>query len=125
MFVTVCNKEYLIGFEVMIKSLVSNNPRIVKEDIPFTIISNDLTSEDLTISRKIYNNISIKRYDASKYSEIEELKNQQMGFGDYTKYEIFSIDNSEKIIFFISHWSFYNSCSCESICCFSSNGLPR
>ena len=60
MFVTVCNKDYLIGFEVMLKSLIDNNPRIIKEDIPFTIISNDLTSEDLTTSRKIHNNISLK-----------------------------------------------------------------
>ena len=67
MFVTVCNKEYLIGFEVMLKSLVENNPRVIEEDIPFTIISNDLTSDDLIVTRKIHNNISLKTYDSSKY----------------------------------------------------------
>jgi lipopolysaccharide biosynthesis glycosyltransferase len=99
MFVTICNKEYLIGFEVMLKSLVDNNPRVIKEDIPFTIISNDLTSDDLITSRKIHNNILLKTYDSSKYTHIEEMKLKQMAFGDYTKYEIFSIDNFDKIIF--------------------------
>jgi lipopolysaccharide biosynthesis glycosyltransferase len=99
MFVSVCNKDYLIGFEVMLKSLIDNNPRVVREDIPFLIISNDLTSEDLIVSRKIHNNISLKRYDTSKYVEIEEMKKKQMAFGDYTKYEIFSVEGVDKIIF--------------------------
>ncbi len=99
MFVTVCNKDYLIGFEVMLKSLIDNNPRVVKEDIPFLIISNDLTSEDLSTSRKIHNNILLKRYDTSKYDEIEEMKKKQMAFGDYAKYEIFSVEDVDKIIF--------------------------
>ena len=99
MFVTVCNKNYLIGFEVMLKSLVDNNPRVVEENIPFLIISNDINPEDLTTSRKIYNNIHIKRFDSEKYSEIEKLKQIQMAFGDYTKYEIFSIEGENKIIF--------------------------
>jgi len=42
MFVTVCNKDYLIGFEVMLKSLIDNNPRVIKEDIPFVVILNIL-----------------------------------------------------------------------------------
>jgi lipopolysaccharide biosynthesis glycosyltransferase len=99
MFVTVCNKEYLIGFEVMLKSLVENNPRVIRENIPFTIISNDLTSDDLITSKKIHNNILLKTYDSSKYREIDELKKQQMSFGDYAKYEIFSIEEVKKIIF--------------------------
>jgi lipopolysaccharide biosynthesis glycosyltransferase len=99
MFVTVCNKEYLIGFEVMLKSLIENNPRIIKEDIPFTVISNDLTHDDLITSRKIHNNVLLKTYDLSKYYEIEELKKKQMSFGDYTKYEIFSMEDVDKIIF--------------------------
>ena len=45
MFVTVCNKDYLIGFEVMLKSLIDNNPRVVSENLPFVIITNDLTPE--------------------------------------------------------------------------------
>ena len=99
MFVTVCNKEYLIGFEVMLKSLIDNNPRVINDNLPFVIITNDLNPEDLVTSRKIYNNIHIKRYDESKYSQIEELKKQQMAFGDYTKYEIFSLTEFKKIIF--------------------------
>jgi len=99
MFVTVCDKEYIIGFEVMLKSLIENNPRVVKENIPFTIISNDLTPDDLIVSKKIHNHITLKTYDSSKYYEIDELKRQQMSFGDYTKYEIFSIEDVEKIIF--------------------------
>jgi glycogenin glucosyltransferase len=99
MFVTVCNKEYLIGFEVMLKSLIDNNPRVVTDNLPFVIITNDLNPEDLVTSRTIYNNIHIKRFDESKYSQIEELKKQQMAFGDYTKYEIFSLTEFKKIIF--------------------------
>ena len=99
MFVTVCNKEYLIGFEVMLKSLIDNNPRVINDNLPFVIITNDLNPEDLVTSRTIYNNIHIKRFDESKYSQIEELKKQQMAFGDYTKYEIFSLTEFKKIIF--------------------------
>lgn len=101
MFVTVCNKDYLIGFEVMLKSLVDNNPRVISENIPFFIISNDITENDLITSKKIHYNIHIKKFDSSKYSTIEEMKKSQMAFGDYTKYEIFSMDteNTDKIIF--------------------------
>jgi glycogenin glucosyltransferase len=99
MFVTVCNKEYLIGFEVMLKSLIDNNPRVITDNLPFVIITNDLNPEDLVTSRTIYNNIHIKRFNESKYSQIEELKKKQMAFGDYTKYEIFSLSEFKKIIF--------------------------
>ena len=99
MFVTVCNKEYLIGFEVMLKSLIDNNPRVVEDNLPFVIITNDLNPDDLITSRKIYDNIHIKRFDTKKYSEIEKLKKSQMAFGDYTKYEIFSLTEFKKIIF--------------------------
>jgi lipopolysaccharide biosynthesis glycosyltransferase len=99
MFVTVCDKHYLIGFEVMLKSLVENNPRVVLEDIPFCIISNDLTEEDLYISKKIHKNIFLKKYDEFKYKKIEELKKQNVSFGDYTKYEIFSVCDVNRIIF--------------------------
>ena len=53
MFITNCDKNYLIGFEVMLKSLIENNPRIEREGYPFIIISNDLTDDDLLTSRKI------------------------------------------------------------------------
>ena len=64
MFVTVCNKEYLIGFEVMLKSLIDNNPRVVNENMPFTIISNDISEDDLFVSKKIHNKITIKNFPA-------------------------------------------------------------
>jgi lipopolysaccharide biosynthesis glycosyltransferase len=99
MFVSVCTKNYLIGFEVMLKSLIENNPRVVEENIPFCVVSNDLTEEDLITSKKIHKNIFIRRYDETKYEKIEEIKKQKMAFGDYTKYEIFSIDETDKIIF--------------------------
>lgn len=101
MFVTVCNKEYLIGFEVLLKSLIDNNPRVVNEKIPFIIISNDLNNDDIRFSLSIYPYIKILNFDKDKYSEIEELKKIQMAHGDYTKYEIFSIEEEgiDKIIF--------------------------
>ncbi len=99
MFVTNCDKNYLVGFEVMLKSLIENNPRIENENFPFVIISNDLTDEDLITSRKIYDNISLKRYDESKYEKINEMKKERMAFGDYTKFELFSMVDFDKIIF--------------------------
>lgn len=99
MFVTVCNKDYLVGFEVMLKSLLENNPRIKKENFPFIVISNDITEEDLVVSKKIYKNIFIKKFNSESYKQIEDLKKQQKSFGDYTKYEIFSLTEFEKIIF--------------------------
>ena len=99
MFVTVCNKDYLIGFEVMLKSLIDNNPRVVNENIPFTIISNDISEDDLFVSKQIHNNITIKNFNQTKYYEIDELKKQQNFFGEYFKYEIFSIDGVNKILY--------------------------
>jgi lipopolysaccharide biosynthesis glycosyltransferase len=99
MFVSICDKEYLIGFEVMVKSLIDNNPRVKEENIPFCIISNELTDDDLVVVKKIHENISIKNYDERKYHQIEELKSKHVGFGDYTKYELFSIEGVDKIIF--------------------------
>jgi len=83
----------------MLKSLIDNNPRVITDNLPFVIITNDLNPEDLVTSRTIYNNIHIKRFNESKYSQIEELKKKQMAFGDYTKYEIFSLTEFKKIIF--------------------------
>lgn len=99
MFVTNCDKNYLIGFEVMLKSLIDNNPRITKENYPFVIISNDLDDNDLITSRKIHNNIFLRRYDESKYDKINEMKKERMAFGDYTKFELFSLIDFDKIIF--------------------------
>ena len=99
MFVTVCNKEYLIGFEVMLKSLIDNNPRVKKENISFLIISNDLEEQDLLTSKKIHKNISIKKFNQEKYKDIEALKQQSATFGDYTKFEIFGLEEYDKIIF--------------------------
>jgi len=99
MFVTNCDKNYLIGFEVMLKSLIDNNPRITKENYPFVIISNDLDDNDLITSRKIHNNIFLRRYDETKYDKINEMKKERMVFGDYTKFELFSLIDFDKIIF--------------------------
>ncbi len=67
MFVTVCDKNYLIGFEVMLKSLTDNNPRVIHENIPFTILSNDITEDDIIFSKQIHNNIVIKKFDVLPY----------------------------------------------------------
>jgi len=99
MFVTVCNKDYLIGLEVLLKSLVDNNPRVLDEKIPFLVISNELDQSDLTFAASIYPFIILKSFDSDKYKEIEELKKAQMAHGDYTKYEIFSLVNVDKVIF--------------------------
>ena len=69
------------------------------ENLPFILITNDLTDDDLVTARKIHSNISIRRYDTKKYDVIQKLKKDKTGFGDYSKYEIFSIENTDKIIF--------------------------
>jgi lipopolysaccharide biosynthesis glycosyltransferase len=99
MFVTLCTKDYLIGFEVLLKSLIDNNPRVIEENIPFIIISNEITEDDLVVSKKIYKNIQIKNFDETKYTRLNELKKEAMAFGDYFKYEIFSMIGCEKVIF--------------------------
>lgn len=99
MFVTVCNKGYLIGLEVLLKSLVDNNPRVLKDKIPFLVISNELEHSDLTFASSIYPYLMLKQFDSDKYKDIDELKKQQMAHGDYTKYEIFSLSDVDKIIF--------------------------
>jgi lipopolysaccharide biosynthesis glycosyltransferase len=101
MFVSVCNKEYLIGLEVLLKSLVDNNPRVITEKIPFLIISNELKQSDLLFAASIYPTLILKGFDPSKYAEIDELKKIQRAHGDYTKYEVFSLE-ADKIIFFDS-----------------------
>lgn len=96
MFATTCTRDYLIGLEVLLQSLVDHNPQI---NIPFTIISNDLTEDHLILSRKIYNNINLIGYNDAKYFLIKEMQiNNNVALGDYTKYEIFSLE-AEKIIF--------------------------
>tara|TARA_B100001173_G_scaffold126834_1_gene110136 strand:+ start:294 stop:1067 length:774 start_codon:yes stop_codon:yes gene_type:complete len=99
MFVTVCNKDYLIGLEVLLKSLVDNNPRVLEDKIPFLVISNELDNSDLTFASSIYPYLMLKTFDSDKYKDIDELKKQQMAHGDYTKYEIFSLSDVDKIIF--------------------------
>jgi len=98
MFVTVCNKDYLIGFEVLLKSLIDNNQRIIDDNIPFCIISNDLNEDDLVVSKKIHKNIFIKNFNKKDYIELNNLKENNIGHGDYTKYEMFNLD-FDKIIF--------------------------
>jgi len=99
MFVSICNKEYLVGYEVMLKSLIDTNPRIINENIPFYLISNDLTEDDLIVSKKIYSDITLMTYDTKKYDKLKQLQEGQVAFGDYSKYEIFSLDFLDKIIF--------------------------
>jgi len=99
MFVSICNKEYLVGYEVMLKSLTDTNPRVMNENIPFYLISNDLTDEDLIVSKKIHSNITLMNYNTEKYEKLKKLQEGQVAFGDYSKYEIFSLDFLDKIIF--------------------------
>lgn len=96
--VTVCTKDYILGLEVMLQSLTDNNHRVAIEQIPVVVISNDLTEEDLVVSKKIYPHIEIVSFDESKYTHINELKQKQQAFGDYTKYEIFGVD-ADRLVF--------------------------
>lgn len=97
MFITTCDKAYLIGFEVMLKSLVDSNPRVSSEQIPFVVFSNELSESDLEVSRAIHPSIALKRYDLSPYSSIMSSDGERR-FGDYCKFEAFK-PSSENVVF--------------------------
>jgi len=58
-FVATCDRGYLIGLEVMLKSLVDFNPRVSDECIEVRVISNDPSDADLSMSRAIHGNIDL------------------------------------------------------------------
>lgn len=97
MFVTTCDRNYLIGFEVMLKSLVDTNPRAAEENIEFRVVSNDLSEEDMTVARAIHRNVVLQRYDESRYASIPKGDGERK-FGDYSKFEAFSMD-AERVVF--------------------------
>lgn len=97
MFATVCDRNYLIGFEVMLKSLVDTNPRVSYENAEFAVISNDLSDSDLVAARSIHPNVTIRRYDESKYAPIPRPDGDRR-FGDYSKFEVFKMD-ADRVVF--------------------------
>lgn len=97
MFVTTCDRNYLIGFEVMLKSLVDTNPRVARDNMEFGVISNDLSEEDMAVARAIHGNVSLRRYDASIYASIPNGDGERR-FGDYSKFESFRLD-SDRVVF--------------------------
>lgn len=97
MFVTTCDKGYLIGLEVMLKSLVDANPRVKNDNVEFVVISNELAESDLNFCRHLHQNIKIKRYDVSDYASIPSQDGERR-FGDYSKFEAFRME-AERVIF--------------------------
>lgn len=99
MFVTTCTRDYLVGLEVLLQSLVDHNAWLEPATHPFVVLSNDLTTADLAVAQKIYPNVKVRGYDAQKYAPLDELRRQAQAFGDYSKYEVFSIPDAERVIF--------------------------
>lgn len=97
MFVTTCDRSYLVGLEVMLQSLVDSNPRVSSEKLEFSVVSNDLSEEDLSFCRSLHPNMRIRRYDASRYSSIPSADGERR-FGDYAKFEAFRM-GADKVIF--------------------------
>lgn len=97
MFVTTCDRNYLIGFEVMLKSLVDTNPRVAEKNIEFRVVSNDLSEEDMTVARAIHRNVVLQRYDESRYASIPKGDGERR-FGDYSKFEAFRMP-AERVVF--------------------------
>lgn len=97
MFVTTCDRGYLIGLEVMLKSLLETNPRVKNDKMEFVVVSNELSDADLNFCRSLHQNIRIKRYDASKYASIPTQDGERR-FGDYSKFEAFRMD-ADQVIF--------------------------
>lgn len=88
MITTTCSRGYLVGLEVMLKSLVDSNPRVLEEKREFVVISNDLSDADLQTARAILPRLEIRKYDESKYSAIPSPDGERR-FGDYSKFEVF------------------------------------
>lgn len=97
MFATVCDRNYLIGLEVMLKSLVDANPRVAEEGMEFAVISNDLTDGDLSTARAIHPGVTIRRYDTARYSSIPSQDSERR-FGDYSKFEAFRLE-ADRVVF--------------------------
>lgn len=97
MFVTTCDRNYLVGLEVMLHSLLDSNPRVSAERMEFVVVSNDLSDADLDFCRLLHPNVRLKRYEASKYSSIPSPDGDRR-FGDYTKFEAFRMD-ADKVVF--------------------------
>jgi lipopolysaccharide biosynthesis glycosyltransferase len=96
---TVADKNFLIGFEVMLYSFIKNNSWFKEEVI---IVSNDLGEKDLKKIKSFYPKIILKKYDEKKYGEINAVLDFDTKFddkhGSYTKFEIFSLDY-ERVVF--------------------------
>lgn len=97
MFATTCDRNYLIGFEVMLKSLVDTNPRVAEENIEFRVVSNDLSEEDMAVARAIHGNVRLQRYEESSYASIPKVDGERR-FGDYSKFEAFRLD-ADRVVF--------------------------
>jgi lipopolysaccharide biosynthesis glycosyltransferase len=97
MIVTTCDRNYLIGFEVMLKSLLETNPRVAEEAIEFRVISNDLSESDLATAMRIHTNVTLQRYDESKYASIPASDGDRK-FGDYSKFEAFKVE-ADRVVF--------------------------
>lgn len=95
--VMVCDKNYLIGMEVTLFSLLKNSPVFKKIDI--VIMSKDLIDDDLLNIKKIHNNIILKPININPYKQIDILKQYHKAHGDYLKYEIFTNNEYENIIY--------------------------
>lgn len=99
-FVTTCTRDYLVGLEVLLQSLVDHNPWLEPEETPFIVLSNDLTAADLVVAKQIYPHVKVRGYDAAKYAPLDEMRRQAQAFGDYSKYEAFSLpDDVERAVF--------------------------
>jgi lipopolysaccharide biosynthesis glycosyltransferase len=97
MFVTTCDRNYLVGLEVMLQSLIDSNPRVSSELMEFVVVSNDLSDADLGLCRSLHPNVKLKRYDTSDYSAIPSPDGDRR-FGDYAKFEAFRM-KADKVIF--------------------------
>jgi len=97
---TVCNKRFLVGFEVMLKSLVSNN-NLKPVDWEIVVLSVDLKERDLRRARTIYPRIKLHNIVFSKYEGIQTTLAKDMpgANGSYLKYEVFSLDDYDQVIF--------------------------
>lgn len=99
---TICDKKFIPGFEVMLKSLLDSNPVISeKKEWDIIVLTNDLQEGDLYRAKALYNDISLQRIDTKKYEEINETLNKTIpeANGSYLKFEVFSLEEYDRVLF--------------------------
>lgn len=96
---TFADKRFLSGLEVMVHSLLKHTLLDTKA-WELVVLSNELTEDDLTTVKKMWQSLVVKRFETSKYDMINvRLKKELSGAnGSYNKFELFGLDEFDRVV---------------------------